>query len=261
MSDLVKSSFTTNIAVLTLSAPEKRNAISVLMRQQVITALQKFIALQDCRAIILTGAAGYFCAGGDLGTPNGEISAPNPQKTLHNITLLHNIIRLIAAGPKPVIAAVEGGAYGAGLSLMAACDYVVATATARFGASFGKIGLMPDAGLLWSLPQRVGQQTAKELMLTSRNVQANEALNIGLVDRLVPEGEALTTAIEEAGKFSLIAPLAMAATKAVLVRGPQSLESILAAEAEMQPQLTLSDDYQEGRAAFTQRRQPTFRGV
>lgn len=248
------------VTILTLNAPKLRNAISLTMRERLLDYLREASASPACRVIVLTGAEGHFCSGGQLQTGTGA-DVPDVERTRRNIAVLHDIVRLLSAGPKPSIAAVEGYAFGAGLSLAAACDYLIAGEGARFCASFGKIGLMADAGLIWSLPQRVGSARARDIMLTGRVVQAKESGLIGLANKIVPEGTALDEAIEIAGAFTHMAPLALASMKAVLASGSHSLEDVLSAECDAQPLLTLTQDYAEGRAAFKERRAPVFRGV
>jgi 2-(1,2-epoxy-1,2-dihydrophenyl)acetyl-CoA isomerase len=262
MSDFVLRQEQGDVLVLTLNAPQTRNAISLEMREALLDALREAANSSVVRAIILTGAEGNFCSGGQLQQPGGA-AAPKPdaQRTRRNIAMLQDIVRLLSAGPKPTIAAVEGYAYGAGLSLAAACDVLVAAESARFCASFGRIGLMADAGLIWSLPQRVGAARAREIMLTGRVVDAAEAGQIGLANQVSKAGGALEAAMEVANGFSQIAPLAIASMKRVLARGPNSLEDVLHAESDAQPILTLSQDYVEGRAAFKERRPPVFRGA
>lgn len=251
-----------DVAVFTLNAPQIRNAISLEMREELLCLLREACSSPDVRAIVLTGAGGNFSSGGQLQQPNGVATPkPDPQRTKRNIAMLQDIVRLLSAGPKPSIVAVEGYAYGAGLSLAAACDVLVASDNARFCASFGKIGLVADAGLMWSLPQRVGLGIAREIMLTGRVVDAAEAGRIGLANSVVPAGCAIEAALEIASGFSGIAPLAIASMKRVLARGPNSLEDVLHAESDAQPVLTLSEDYAEGRTAFKERRPPVFRGV
>jgi enoyl-CoA hydratase/carnithine racemase len=262
MSQIIEEPLTqSGIVILTLSAPEQRNAVSLEMREVLLAALRKACANSECRAIVLTGAAGNFCSGGRLNSTNGAPAPPDPQRTRRNIALLQDIVRLLIAGPKPTVAAVEGYAYGAGLSLAAACDCIVASETANFCASFGKIGLMADAGLMWSLPQRVGPAHARNILLTGRVVDAAEAQTIHLSNKVVRAGAALEGALEAAQALAQIAPLALASMKTVLARGPASLEEVLSAEADLQPMLTMSQDYAEGRAAFKGRRVPIFRGV
>ena len=259
MVEVVETRSVGRVTVLSLNGPGRRNAISVEMREATIRTLKACIASDDCRAIVLTGNNGDFSSGGDVKATRAE-AEPDPLRTRRNAMLLHDVVRLIAVGPKAVVAAVEGCAYGAGVSLAAACDYVVAARGARFCASFGKVGLMADAGLTWSLVQRVGPVKAKQLLLTARIVEAEEATAIGLADQLVETGGALDAAIAEAETYAGLAPLAVAAMKSALGRGPAPLETMLAIEADLQPMLAMSHDYREGREAFSERRKPTFRG-
>ncbi|OJY53900.1 enoyl-CoA hydratase/isomerase family protein [Sphingomonas sp. 67-41] len=261
MSDFVLRQEVGDVVVFTLNAPKVRNAISLEMREELLGYLKEASNSSTIRAIVLTGAEGNFCSGGQLQPTNGAAPKPDAQRTRRNIAMLQDIVRLLSAGPKPTIAAVEGYAYGAGLSLAAACDVLIAGGTARFCASFGKIGLMADAGLIWSLPQRVGPARGREIMLTGRVIDAAEAGQIGLANQVVPGGSALDAAMEVANSFANIAPLAIASMKRVLARGPNSLEDVLHAEGDAQPVLTLSQDYAEGRAAFKEKRKPVFRGA
>jgi enoyl-CoA hydratase/carnithine racemase len=243
--------------VLTLHAPAFRNACSPAMREALLEQLQSASSNDKCRFIVLTGAAGHFCSGGRLSTD----VKPDVERTRRNVGVLQDIARLLHRGPKPTIAAVEGGATGAGFSLAMACDYVVAGEGARFCASFVKVGLLADAGLAWTLPQRIGEARARDLLLTGREVRGQEANALGLVDQLVPEGESLKAALSAGQRYAGVAPLAIAATKRLMGEAHNSLDDVLAAEAREQPQLTLSQDYVEGRAAFREKRPPMFRGI
>ncbi|MDK2768927.1 MAG: enoyl-CoA hydratase/isomerase family protein [Sphingomonas sp.] len=260
MSEFILQREQDGVVVLTLNVPQLRNAISLEMREALLGHLREAGNNPDIRAVVLTGARGNFCSGGQLQPTNGAV-APDAQRTKRNIAILQDIVRLLSGGPKPTIAAVEGYAYGAGMSLATACDVLVAGESARFCASFGKIGLMADAGMLWSLPQRVGPGRAREMMLTGRIVEATEAGALGLANRVVPAGSALATALEVAAGFAGVAPLAIAAMKRVMARGPNSLEDVLHAESDAQPVLALSQDYVEGRTAFKEKRAPMFRGA
>lgn len=154
------------LLVVTLNAPHVRNAISPEMRTLLLECLRKANEDVSCRAIVLAGAEGNFCSGGRLGGDGKDVPKPDVERTRRNIAVLQDIVRLLGGGAKPTIAAVEGYAYGAGLSLAAACDIVIASESARFCASFGKVGLMGDAGLLWTLPRRVGESRSREMLLT-----------------------------------------------------------------------------------------------
>jgi len=243
--------------ILTLHAPAFRNSCSPAMREVLLEQLQSASSDDTCRFIVLTGAAGHFCSGGRVST---DIK-PDMERTRRNVGVLQDIARLLHRGPKPTIAAVEGAATGAGFSLAMACDYVVAGDGARFCASFVKVGLLADAGLAWTLPQRVGAARARDLLLTGREVRGPEAKALGLVDLLVPAGESLKAALGSGERYAGVAPLAIAATKRLMGASHNSLDDVLAAEAQEQPQLTLSHDYAEGRAAFREKRAPKFRGL
>ena len=246
------------VAILTLHEPKRRNALSLRMREQLSVSLREAIRSNRCRAIVLTGSDGHFCAGGDMRASEID-DGPDPLRTLSNALPLQDIVRLVATGPKPVVVAVEGSASGAGFSLAAACDVVVASESAMFCASFSKVGLMPDAGILWSLPRRVGAAKANHILISGINLTATEALRIGLADQLVATGSALETAIERARELSQAAPLVEAATRGVTSRS-QELEAVLAAERQIQPLLTLTGDYADGRDAFLNRRASKFTG-
>lgn len=244
------------VAILTLNEPAKRNALTFELRAALLAAFDELIADPGCRAIVLTGAGGAFCSGGDLST----MRSGDPIGARRRLAVIHDIVRRIAAGPKPVVAAVEGAAFGAGLALASAADVVVADRSARFCASFARVGLMPDAGLLWSLPPRVGIGQAKRMMLEAAVVSAEEAKIIGLVDVLAPAGDALTLAVARAKEMARLAPLSIAMTKAAFARGTDDLERVLAYEMDGQAMLFQTGDHAEGRDAFQNKREPVFKG-
>lgn len=260
MTDLVLTELREQIGIVTLNNAAQRNALSVDMRLAIAAALRQFNSDSDCRAIVLTGAGGNFCAGGDLKSKLSNAEEPPEIRTPRLLSMLHEIIRLIAEGRKPIIAAVDGHATGAGLSLAAACDYIVAGPTAKFCASYGRVGLVPDAGLLWSLPRRIGTIRARNLMLTAASLDLETALRIGLADMTAPEGETLATAFEIAHNYLRVAPLAAAHIKDILAADGLTLDEAFEAELRIQPQLTSSADYLEARAAFAEKRPPRFVG-
>lgn len=246
------------IRLLSLSAPERRNAISAEMRAELLAALADAVHDPSVRAIILTGKGGHFCAGGDLAAANG--AAADPGRTEANVKMLQDIVRAIA-GPKPVLAAIEGSAFGAGMSLAAACDFAIAARSSRFAASFAKIGLCADAGLTWSLPQRIGLARSRRLMISGEVVSASQALEIGLVDELTDDGEALAVALTSARRVSELAPLSISAVKAILGAYPYSLSDALETELHNQVRLVSTSDYVEGRTAFLEKRAAVFTGA
>ncbi len=241
-------------AILTLDYPERRNALAMPMRQRMVDALEAIEADRDLRAIVITGAGGTFSAGGDISGMNVTDLASGRER----FRLTHRLVRLLIKGSKPVIAAVEGWCVGAGLSIAMCCDTVVAADDARFAAGFGKIGLVADLGLLHTLPARIGQGRARQVFLYGEQIAAARAEAIGMIDRVVPPGTALQTALERAALFHAAAPLPIAMTKQYLAAG---LDAALEWERDTQSTLFLTADHAEGRAAFLGKRPPVFGGV
>lgn len=258
MMNLVEVTQDGRTRILTLAAPHRRNAISVEMRVELLAALTEAHHDNQVRAIILTGKGEHFCAGGDLNAAHS--SAPDPARTEANVRILQNIVRLIT-GPKPVLAAVEGAAFGAGMSLAVACDFVFAGESARFAASFSKVGLCADAGLTWLLPQRIGLAKSRRLMISGDVVGSAEALAIGLADELTADGQALDLAKDRARRICDLAPLSIEAVKSALGNQPSSFEAALDLELKSQVRLVSTADYIEGRTAFMEKRVASFRGV
>lgn len=248
-----------DVAVLTLNDPERLNPLSDPMRAGLLSEVEAALADDGIRALVITGAGRHFSAGADirqLGLPGG----PDPARSRRRLGPLHRLIELIVAGPKPVVAAVEGAAFGAGLSIASACDWLVAGEGARFGAAFGKIGLTADCGLTWSLPQRVGRSAARDMLFTGRPVLLDEAVSVGLVDQAVGNGGALDAAILHAARYREVAPLSIAAMKSAFALGGGPLSTTLALELQQQPMLSMTEDHSEGVAAFREKRAPVFRG-
>lgn len=245
------------VRVVTLDRPARRNALTPLFRDHLATAVEAALADAACRVIVLTGAGGHFCSGGDIGSFAGMTAVSGRAR----MQRAHRMVRAIVAGEKPVIAAVEGHAAGAGLCLAAACDIVVASREARFSCTFNRVGLLPDLGGLWSVPQRIGLGRTKLLMMSGRTLGAEEAERQGLVEELAAPGRALAQAIALAHEVSRHAPLTHGLVKATLARGPMPLEALLAAEADGQGLLYGSDDFVEGRDAFLAKRAPGFHGA
>jgi 2-(1,2-epoxy-1,2-dihydrophenyl)acetyl-CoA isomerase len=243
------------VVVVTLSHVEKRNAMSMEMRRELLGVLEDLQLDATCRAIVLTGAGGTFCAGGDLSSMRSD----DPVGSRHRLELGHRIIRLLFAGPKPSVAAVEGHALGFGLALTLACDMVVAHPQTVLGATQSRVGLMPDMALLWTLPQRVNMGRAKQIMMLGEPFTASEAAVLGLVDVFAEDRPVLTVALEEAKRFAAAPPLAVALTKAALAR-TTDLESAFAIEADGQVMLLQSADHTEARAGFFAKRPTVFQG-
>lgn len=241
-------------AVLTLDYPARRNALAMPMRHALVDALERIEADRAIRAIVLTGAGGTFCAGGDIsGMDAADLGAGRER-----FRITHRLVRLLVKGSKPVVAAVEGWCVGAGLSLAMCCDTVVAATDARLMAGFGRVGLVADLGLLHTLPLRIGQGRARQVFLYGEATDATEAERIGMVDRLAPPGTALDVALARAALFADAAPLPVALTRQYLSAG---LDAALDWERDTQSALFQTADHAEGKAAFMAKRPPTFRGA
>ena len=253
----VRRTIDNQVVTLTLSAVERRNALSLELRAALEAALAEALADPACRVIVLTGDGDHFCAGGDIAGMEGLDAVTGR----HRLASAHRIIRMIVEGEKPVVAAVEGYAVGAGLSLAAACDIVVASRAARFACSFNRLGLVPDFGAAYTLPQRLGSGRARHVMLTGDTFDAAAAERWGLVEILAEPGEALATASTLARRMAEdTAPLSNAFSKRLLGRMPASLDDVLKAETDAQAILYTSRDFAEGRSAFLGKRKPAFDG-
>lgn len=239
--------------ILTLNRPFKRNALDDDARRDLIAALHAANTDRRTRAIVLTGSGGFFCAGGDVAAMSTD---PDALRT--RMAVLNRLARAIVDSAAPVLVAVEGGASGMGLSLAAACDHVVAAENARMTASFGRLGLVADTGLFWSLVGRVGPARARRLLLFGDSVGAVEAEAIGLVDEVVDAGAALDVALARAARLVAASPAVVAATRRILRNPWQDLDAALSAETDAQIPLLASKEFAEGRRAFFERRRPVF---
>lgn len=245
------------ISTIAFNEPERMNPLSSRMRLKFHAAIEAAMWDPSCRVLVLTGAGGQFCAGADVREMTG---GDDPQHARRRLGSLQAVIRLIYGGPKPVVAAVEGVAFGAGLSLVAASDFVIASQTARFGAAFGRIGLAADCGLLLTLPLRIGIARAKDMLFTGKPVTGAQAHALGLVDELVAPGGALEAALEKAEDYLETAPLTIAAAKTAFEEGPLNLDHALRLEQHQQSMMRMTADHAEGRSAFLERREPSFTG-
>ncbi len=239
------------VTLLTLSYPERRNALAIPMRAELVDAFERIEADASVRAVVLTGAGGTFSAGGDISGMNVTEFGAGRER----FRLTHRLVRLMVEGSKPIVAAVEGFAVGAGLALALLCDTVVAGEGAKFAAGFGKIGLIADFGLLHTLPRRVGEGRTRQILLYGEQMRAAEAERIGLVDRVAPDGTVLDAALERAALLAESAPLPIAMTRSFLAQG---LADALEWERTVQSALFLTPGHAEGKAAFLGKRKPDF---
>lgn len=245
------------ITQVTLNRPAVRNAIGWESWRALGAAMLDITADDDCRVVVLTGAANTFCAGGDLKTPASSgigLNAPAAR-----LLMAHRMLRELLLLPKPVIAAVEGSAMGVGWSMAMCCDLVVAAEDAMFGTPFVLRGLVPDGGAAWFLTRALGRHRASQLLLTGGRMSAPEAAEAGLVTQLTGSGEALATAMEVAGRLSRGAPESIRLTKGMIrAAHDMTLERFLEVEWLSATLDITGPDAAEGRAAFQQKREPDF---
>lgn len=219
--EFIAVSLVEGIAVITLNRPDVRNAINDQMRAELIEAFEWADATAEVRAVVLTGEGKGFCSGGDVGGMRDRLDAPAGEVAFNGWRRqkrTHRGIAVIHGMTKPVIAAVNGSAFGLGLDMALACDFIVAAEGAKLSMSFIKRGLVSDGGGLYFLPRRVGLVHAKELILTGRVVEAEEGLSIGLVDKVVSAETLLSVATGWARELSQGSAAAIALTKAILDR-------------------------------------------
>ena len=239
--------------VLTMHQPARRNALAMAMRHEMIAAIERIETDGGVRAVVVTGSGGTFCSGGDISGMN----APDFAGGRERFRVTHRLVRLMIESSKPFIAAVEGWAAGAGMGVAACCDTVVAAAGAQFVAPFNKLGLVPDFGLLHTLPRRVGEGPARQIFLRGAPFDAAHGVRIGLVDEVAPDGTALERALAIAAEFEGAAPIPLAMVKNYLSRG---LADALDWERNAQAAMFVTADHVEGRDAFLARRPPVFTG-
>jgi 2-(1,2-epoxy-1,2-dihydrophenyl)acetyl-CoA isomerase len=248
------------IATVTMHRPDARNALDITMRRELLLALDEIERDDTLRVLVLTGAGGHFCAGGDVKSMrDGTYTAATARE---RVDMLNRFIVRLVGFPRPTIAMVDGFAVGAGCNLALCCDLVVASERARFGEVFAKIGLVPDGGGTYLLSRVVGLARAKELIFTADIIDAAEALRLGMVNRVVPAADLATATRALAERIAAGPPLALRMAKELVNRAAASsdLETALNLEALSQSVAITSDDHREGVAAFFEKRPPTFRG-
>lgn len=191
------------IGIVALNRPDVLNAMDMVMREELKDVFAAITKDDEVRVIVIKGNGRAFCAGGDLSTM-GEVPVGAGIKRMHNVHLLYKAIQTLG---KPVIAMIQGAATGSGLSMACACDFRIAADNSKFAASFINVGLVPDCGIMYALPRIVGLSKAKEMFMLATMVKAAQALEIGLVDKVVPaeelEQEVMALASELASKSSI----------------------------------------------------------
>ena len=248
------------VAVLTLHRPEKLNALAGDMRDRLIEALDRVAATPDVRVLVITGAGKGFCSGGDV---QHMVDLKSRHAGFEELSPLleagRAIVTRLAAFPFPVIAAVNGVAAGAGCNLALACDVRLASSEARFGETFVRIALHPDWGGTYHLPQLAGTAAAMDLCWTGDVIDAEDALRLGLVQRVFPAAEFEARWREYAARLAAAPATSVRAIKRTLLASRHAtLEQCLAAEAAAQSECWGSADSSEGLSAFVQKRAAKF---
>ena len=254
---LLKLEVQDQVATLTLNSPSKRNALEPAMRDLLAHHIRTIREDASIRAVVITGAGGHFCSGGDL----RNIAAANLDNAgwLRRMQALHQWLYDLLTLDRPVIAAVDGAAAGAGFSLAMAADFVIATPRAWFNMSFLKVGLVPDLGAFYTLPRIVGVQRAKEIMLSARDVGAQEALQLGLALELHAPEQLLVRAQAMARSFVGASPTAVALIKRSLHDAlGGGLSSLLASEANAQSIAAGTSAHREAVQRFLSKQPPHF---
>jgi len=247
------------IARVTLNRPDRLNSLTLKMLGELSAALTDLDGDDSVRAVVLTGTGRAFCAGQDL----TDHEAVDDTRAVRSVVERHYnpVIRQIRGLPQPVIAAVNGIAAGAGCSLALACDIAIAAESAKFINAFVNIGLIPDGGGSYFLPRLVGQARALGMTLLGEPIDAKVAAEWGLIWKAVPDADFAGAVDSLARQLAEMPTTAIGLIKhAINVSGHHSLEQQLAVEAELQAQAAETEDYQEGRAAFLEKRKPRFFG-
>ena len=249
-----------NVAYITLDRQEAANSIDLNLARQLMHTVLRCDDDPAVRAVVITGRGSTFCVGGDL----KSFAAEGERLSLHLrevTTYLHAAVSRLTRMDPPVIAAVNGTAAGAGMSLACACDFVLAAESARFTMAYTKVGLTPDGSSTYFLPRLVGLRRALELTLTNRVLSAEEALDWGIVSRVVPDGKLVEEAETLATDLASGGAAALGASKRLLYGGwTETLETQLEHESQAISDISRTADGREGIAAFLDKRAPSFEG-
>lgn len=247
-----------HVRVLTLDRPEAANALSRALLADLARALTTVVDDAHARALIITGAGQKaFCAGADLKEREGM----SDEQVLETVTTIRETVSAVAGAPIPVIAAINGAAFGGGLELALACDIRLASSSASMGLTETTLAIIPGGGGTQRLPRLIGPGRAKELIFTGRRITAGEAHALGIVEEVCEPDMLLARAGELAARIAANGPVAVRAAKEAIDRGLQlPLEQALALETELYARTIGTADRREGLAAFREKRAPQYRG-
>ncbi len=250
------------VAVITFNRPGRLNALTVNMRDEILHATQDASDDDDIRVLLFKGAGNAFCAGADLGArAHKSDEAPERNSGLPRDGFQESFARIMWDLPKPAVAAINGAAAGLGFGMALSCDIRIASTAGKFASAFSRISLVPEACMTFYLPRIVGLARAAEILYTGRQVSAEEAMTMGLVNKVVPPHE-LETAVEDMVQtLANAAPIAVQLTRRELYRG---LEGTFSSQLEMelyhQKFAGRTQDAREGPRAFMEKRPPDFQG-
>jgi 2-(1,2-epoxy-1,2-dihydrophenyl)acetyl-CoA isomerase len=245
-----------NVASLMLNRPEAANSLNSTVAAELMDAVLRCEEDPEIRALVISGSGRIFCAGADL---KGFYTAGEGLKS--RVSYFHATLSRLTRADLPVIAAVNGAAAGAGMGLACACDLVIAAESARFVMAYARIGLSPDGATTYFLPRRIGMGRALELFYTNRALSAREALDWGIVNRVVPDGELATEAHALAAQLAAGPTRAFGAGKRLMHAGwNETLESQIEQELRSIATMARTEDAREAIAAFAAKRTPQFKG-
>jgi 2-(1,2-epoxy-1,2-dihydrophenyl)acetyl-CoA isomerase len=261
MADVLLVERNEGVATLTMNRPESMNSLSVELKEALLDATRDVSADPGVRAVVLTGTGRGFCVGQDLREHIALLEANDPTP-LSTVSKHYNpLVLTLARMPKPVIAAINGMAAGAGAGLSFACDFRIAARSAGFLLAFANVGLTLDSGVSWTLPRIIGQARATALAILAEPINAESALEMGLVNAVVEPERVLPTAQELAARLAAGPTAAYAAIKQSIAHAATAdLESALAKEDELQTAMGRTEDHRTSTAAFVAKDRPTFIG-
>lgn len=250
------------VAKLTLNRPDRLNALSTQIMEGLLEALPRLAADSSIGAVVLTGAGRAFCSGGDVKSMAEGANARSPEQAVKHLRGRMEVSRLLHEMAKPTIAMVNGAAAGAGLSLALACDLRIASTSARFVTAFARVGFSGDFGGSYFLSKLVGTGKARELYFTSEPLDAQQALSLGIANRVVADGELDEATMALARSFACGPRIALGLMKQNFNAAEDgSLTELLDLEAERMIEASRTKDHQEAARAFIEKRAPVFRGM
>jgi len=260
--ELIRTAVDDGVGVITFNRPERMNALGADMRELLLASLRKMDGDPAVRAIMLTGEGRAFCAGGDVKEMNQRLDGNGPAAEPPHFTPTRDkVLALMRSMPVPIIGAINGAAVGAGMNIALGCDMRIASDRATFGEVFVRRGLHPDWGGTLFLPQLVGTAKACELIFSGRIINAEEALQLGIINRLVPHEGFHEAALAWAKEFAHGPTVAIGLAKRNIYNNMQAtLEGALAAETNALAVVRATEDSAEGIRAFVEKREPAFQG-